>query len=219
METRCESKVSGLLQSLKHFARGPEMSRISPPHPVTKVKQALAPVFRARRSAFTDLCRLHVIIQQAARRRSWYSPDPASMLTSTNGRGGEGNGSFINSRSSSFIVHSGAGETGHAQHRGPSRHKCGVLSLELGPSLEPQLPCRDPQPFPGPGHCRHCAKKSQRFSLEGAFWESSSREDISKQFQIIRLEATLREKQVGYGSHLPISLELRKVTLTQHMHI
>lgn len=74
------------------------------------------------------------------------------------------------------------------------------MGLEPGPSLGSYLPCRDSQHFPEPDHCRHCAKKSQRFSLEDAFWESFSGEDISKQIQIIMLEATL-----GGGGHTVVA--------------
>lgn len=90
----------------------------------------------------------------------------------------------------------------------------------LGPGTGPlslsHLPCRDPQHFPGLNCCRHCAKKSQRFSLEEAFRESFSREDILKQFQIVLLEATLGEAEVTSWS-LPACSEWIAVALTYHM--
>lgn len=70
------------------------------------------------------------------------------------------------------------------------------MDLEPDPCLGSPLPCRDPQHFPGSGHCRHCAKKSQRFSLQDSFWDSFSGEDISKQSQIILLEAASGEMKV-----------------------
>ena len=96
-----------------------------------------------------------------------------------------------------------------------------IWGLELGPSLCPISPAGILGVSQGSAAGRQCAKKSQRFSLEEAFRESFSREDISKQFQIIFLQATLGETEVTSRSSWfpPACSELIAVTLVDHMHV
>lgn len=95
-------------------------------------------------------------------------------------------------------------ETGHSECWGQSTNKFGVrMGLEQGLSLDLYLPRWDPQHFPGPGHCRHRAKKIQRFSLEEAFWESFSREGIKNHSKSFCWRQPWERWRFQYGFHLP----------------